>query len=49
MKDFDVCLSMPVVLGSNGVEQILVPQLNEQEQQKLKISAATIKKYIQLQ
>lgn len=47
IEEFGVCLSMPVVLGSSGIEQILVPQFNEQEQQKLEASAATIKKYIQ--
>jgi L-lactate dehydrogenase len=47
MKDFDVCLSMPVVLGSRGVEQICMPPLNAHEQQQLRASAATIKKYIQ--
>jgi L-lactate dehydrogenase len=46
IKELDVCLSMPAVLGKKGIGQILTPQLNDEEQQKLKESAATIKKYI---
>ena len=35
----DVCLSMPAVVGSNGVEGRLCIELNEKEQQSLRVSA----------
>ncbi|MFI5333019.1 MAG: L-lactate dehydrogenase [Candidatus Babeliales bacterium] len=47
IKEFDVCLSMPAVLGDKGVEQIVMPPLQDQERKQLELSAATIKKYIQ--
>lgn len=37
VEDLGVCLSMPAVLGLRGIEQILCPPLNEQEQEKLAI------------
>jgi len=39
IPSFDVCLSMPAVLGENGIEQILPIALNEKEQQQLVHSA----------
>ncbi len=39
----DVCLSVPVVLGRNGIERILEVPLNEEEQALLKKSAATLR------
>lgn len=38
-----VCLSLPVVLGRNGVEQVLPIQLSESEQQQLAQSAETLR------
>lgn len=45
-QEFDVCLSLPTILGKKGVEQIILPQLNDQELQLLKISIDTIKTLI---
>jgi len=39
IPSFDVCLSMPAVLGENGIENILPIPLNEKEQQQLAHSA----------
>lgn len=39
----DVCLSMPTVVGSNGVEGRLCIELNEQEQKNLQYSAEVLK------
>lgn len=44
-ESLDACLSMPAVLGKSGIEQILLPQLNEQEQQLLQKSAAALRSY----
>jgi len=41
---FNVCFSMPVVLGKNGIETILYPSLNEFEKEQLKVSAEQLKK-----
>lgn len=41
-ENLGVCLSLPVVLGEKGIEQIVPMQLNQQEQQKLKLSAQTL-------
>jgi L-lactate dehydrogenase len=35
IEKFGVCLSMPVVLGANGIEQVFSIPLNNQEQEKL--------------
>lgn len=42
----DVCLSLPVIIGRNGVEQIIKPSLDEKEQQQLKESAASLQTYL---
>lgn len=42
-EQFDICLSMPVVLGENGVEKILSVPLNNNEEKKLNESAKTLK------
>ncbi len=44
IPSFDVCLSMPAVLGENGIEQILPIPLNEKEQQQLSHSAEHLQK-----
>lgn len=47
VQEFDVCLSVPVLLGKKGIERIVMPELDERERKQLETSAATIKKYIQ--
>lgn len=42
----DVCLSLPAVVGKNGIERILHPKLNEQEQQAFLHSAAVVREVI---
>ncbi len=44
IDSLEVCLSMPVVLGQNGIEQIFSIPLNEQEQTKLNHSAHYLKR-----
>jgi len=46
VEDLGVCLSVPVVVGENGIEQILNIPLNEREQQSLKKSADTLRAVI---
>lgn len=43
----DVCLSVPSVLGKNGIITTLTPNLSEQELAKLKVSADTLKGVIE--
>ena len=43
----DVCLSLPVVVGANGVERILHPTLNESEISAFKVSAVRVKEQIE--
>ena len=38
-EEFGVCLSMPTVIGENGIEQVLSVSLDEQEKAKLASSA----------
>lgn len=38
----DVCLSLPAVVGKNGIERILHPQLNEREREAFLASAGTL-------
>ncbi|MFC1845647.1 hypothetical protein ACFLX2_00805 [Candidatus Dependentiae bacterium] len=45
-KEFGVYLSMPAVLGSSGIEQIIPVALNEKEKRQMKESADKIKKTI---
>lgn len=47
VPEFDVCLSVPVVLGKRGVEQVVMPELDAQEKRKLQESAAVVKKHIE--
>jgi L-lactate dehydrogenase len=42
----DVCLSLPAVVGKKGIERILHPKLNQQEQEAFLKSAETLKKII---
>lgn len=46
IPEFDLCLSLPVILGKNGVERVLPLELNENELICLKKSAESIKKTI---
>ncbi len=46
LEQFDVCISVPVVLGKNGIERLLQLPLNEKEKEQLKESAQAIKQYI---
>ena len=39
----DVCLSLPAVVGANGIERVLTPQLADSEREKLLASAALLK------
>jgi L-lactate dehydrogenase len=43
----DVCLSLPVVVGREGIERILHPTLNDAEVLALKASAACVKEQIE--
>jgi len=47
LGEADVCLSLPAVVGKNGVERILHPRLNEKEQQAFHRSAEVIRGVIQ--
>lgn len=42
----DVCLSVPCVLGKNGVEKVLKIPLNDEEKKKLAASAQVLNEYI---
>ena len=42
----DVCLSIPTVVGGNGVEGRLAPALTDEEVEKLKKSAEALKNVI---
>ncbi|MDF3130930.1 lactate dehydrogenase [Kiritimatiellaeota bacterium B1221] len=44
----DVCLSLPAVVGKGGVERILHPSLNEEEQAAFHRSAAVVREVIAL-
>ena len=41
--EFGVCLSMPAILGINGIERVLPSPLSEKEQEQLKKSALILK------
>lgn len=43
VSDLDVCLSVPCVLGRNGIEQILLDGLNGLEREQLAASARVLK------
>ncbi|KAI8612375.1 lactate dehydrogenase B [Chytriomyces sp. MP71] len=40
---YGVCLALPSVIGSRGIEQVMDVSLNESEQQKLETSVASLK------
>ncbi|MEJ0090738.1 MAG: hypothetical protein WDM80_13470 [Limisphaerales bacterium] len=42
-----ICLSLPAVVGRNGIERILQPCLNEAEADAFRASAATVRKQIE--
>jgi L-lactate dehydrogenase len=42
----EVALSVPCVLGRNGIERIIELPLSEEEQLKMKLSVETLKKYL---
>lgn len=46
IEQYDTCLSMPVVLGENGIEQIIPIRLNEKELKKLEKSAKKLRDLI---
>lgn len=42
----DVCLSLPAVIGSNGIEREITPKLTDEEVKKLQASAAALRNVI---
>jgi len=42
----DICLSVPCVVGKNGVERVITAQLSEDEQAALKASAQTLREVL---
>ena len=42
----DVCLSLPCVIGSNGIEREVFPKLTEEEEGKLRASAKALRAVI---
>jgi L-lactate dehydrogenase len=46
-EQFKLCLSMPAVLGENGIETVVPIPLNDEEQKKLDYSASELRKLIQ--
>jgi len=44
IKEFNICISMPVVLGQKGIEKIIEIPLNQDEEQKLQTSVEKLKK-----
>jgi len=47
-EEFNVCVSMPVVLGKNGIERNIPVSLSIEEQEKLTFSANEIKKMLKI-
>ncbi|CAG8471639.1 27113_t:CDS:2 [Racocetra persica] len=43
IKEYDCVFSMPVVLGSQGIEKVIDVSLSEEEKNKLRCSASTLK------
>lgn len=43
----DVCLSIPVVVGANGIVRVMHPELNQQETEALRRAAAVVRQGIQ--
>lgn len=46
LDEHDVCLSLPAVIGREGVERILRPQLNAAEAQAFRASASEVRRQI---
>ncbi len=46
IQEYDVCMSMPVILGKNGIEHILPIPLNDHEKKLFEHSAQTLRKYL---
>ena len=44
----DIYLGVPVVLGRNGIEEIIELDLNEKEMSDLKVSAEAVKKVMKV-
>lgn len=42
----DVCLSLPVVIGKNGIERYIHPSLNDAEKEAFRVAAREVKKVI---
>ena len=42
-----VCLSLPAVIGRNGIERIIQPELNADEQQAFREAAETVRSVIE--
>ena len=47
VKEFDICLSMPAVLGKGGVEQILIPEFKDEEKAQLHDTVMILKEMMQ--
>lgn len=45
VERYDVCFSLPAVLGLQGVEEIIFPQLSDEEEKKLEESARILNQY----
>lgn len=43
LGEHDVCLSLPVVIGKNGIEQVIHPELNEVEREAFHKAARTVR------
>src|SRR5690606_33987497 len=39
----DICIGVPVILGKNGIEQIVEISLNEEEKKMMEASAAAVR------
>jgi len=46
LEDFEICMSMPVVLGVNGIEKIIQIPLDQEEQKALQTSANKLKSFL---
>lgn len=46
LKEYNICMSVPAVLGAKGVEEIIIPPFTGQEEAAFKKSALAIKGYI---
>lgn len=48
VKQYDICMSMPAIIGRTGIKQILIPALNNDEQLLLQQSIQTLQQHIAL-